>query len=85
MPNGVDQNWVRLCAAVDGFHISYGKWPLRVLICPQAIETLRTSVFSEESFVKLTSRLELIPSESPVVAEDDEGNRYSYGDNIRHS
>ena len=44
------------------------------------IETLRTIVFSEESFAKLTSRLELVPSESPVVAEDDDGNQYSYGE-----
>jgi hypothetical protein len=80
MPNGVDQNWIRLCAAVEGFYGLHGKWPRRVLIFPQAIETLRTLVFSEESFVKLISRLELVPSECPVVAEDDEGNQYSFGE-----
>jgi hypothetical protein len=79
MPNGFDQSWIRLCAAVDGFHHSHGKWPPRVLIFPTAIKTLRTIVFSEESFAILTSRLELVPSESPFVAEDDDGNQYSFG------
>jgi len=43
------------------------------------METLRTIVFSEESFAKITSRIELVPSESSMVAEDDDGNEYSYG------
>ncbi len=79
MPNGFDQSWIRLCAAVDGFYLSHGKWPTRVLLYATAENTLRTIVFSEESFAKLTSRLELLPSESPFVAEDDFGNQYSFG------
>jgi len=27
MPNGDDKNWVRLCAALDGFFGRYGRWP----------------------------------------------------------
>ena len=79
MPNGYDQSWVRLCAAVDGFYHVHGKWPTRVQVFPNAMKTLRTVVFSEESFAKLTSRLELVQSESPYVAEDDHGNHYSFG------
>ncbi len=80
MPNGFDKNWIRLCAAVDGFYVSHGKWPRRVLLYAPAIEDLRTSVFSNESFAKLTARLDLVPSESPMVAQDDDGNEYSYGE-----
>ena len=79
MPNGVDQNWVRLVAAVDGFYLEHGRWPSRVLLYGPAIKTLKTLVFSEESFAKLTSKIDLVSSESPVVAEDDFGNQYSYG------
>ena len=79
MPNGIDQPWIRLCAAVDGFYLSHGKWPSRVLLVAPAIRSLRAVVFSEESFAKLTSRLELVPSEPGVIAEDDDGNQYNFG------
>ncbi len=78
MPNGFDKNWWRLCAAIDGLYVSHGKWPSRVLLFPLAIEDLKTNVFTKESFAKLTSRLDLVPSESPMVAQDDDGNQYSY-------
>lgn len=80
MPNGFDKNWVRLCAAVDGFYVSYGKWPPRVLLFAGAIENLKTDVFSHESFAKLVSKLDLVASESPMIAQDDDGNQYSYGE-----
>ena len=34
MPNGADKNFVRLCAALNGFRLRYGKWPTRVVIYP---------------------------------------------------
>jgi len=80
MPNGFDKNWRMLCAAIDGFYVSYGKWPSRVLLFAEAIENLRRDVFSLESFAKLSARLDLVSSESPIVAQDDDGNQYSYGE-----
>jgi len=80
MPNGFDKNWRRLCAAIDGFYVSYGKWPHRVLLYAGAIENLKTQVFTEESFEKLMTKLDLVPSESPMIAQDDDGNQYNYGE-----
>ena len=79
MPNGFDKNWVRLCAAIDGFYISHGKWPNRVLLFAGSIQNLKEDVFSQESFARLVSKLELVASESPMIAQDDEGNQYNYG------
>ena len=78
--NGFDQNWIRLCAAIDGFYVSYRKWPSRVLLCADVIEDLKVSVFSQESFAKLAATVDLVASGSPIVAQDDEGNEYSYGE-----
>ena len=80
MPNGFDKNWVRLCAAVDGFFQRHGHWPSRVIVLPASLDNLRENVFSEETFRVLSAKLELIPGGAPMVAEDAEGNRYSYGE-----
>ncbi len=79
MPNGFDKNWVRLCAAVDGFFQRHGHWPSSVIMRPEVLDDLREDVFSEETFRVLSSKLELVPGEAPIVAEDAEGNHYSYG------
>jgi hypothetical protein len=76
MPNGVDKNWVRFCAAVDGFFLEFGPWPTRVRAFPVALDDLR-SLFRNESFDRITAKLELVPGGSLFVAEDD---AYSYGD-----
>jgi len=80
MPNGPDRNYIRLCAAINGFFDRYGHWPTRVRIFPEALEDLRDHVFSTESFQILTSKLDMVPDEAPMVAEDDQGNSYSYGE-----
>jgi len=80
MPNGFDKNWVRLCAAIDGFYVSHGKWPSRVLLFAGASETLKADVFSKKSFAKLVSKVDLVVSESPMLAQDDDGNHYNYGE-----
>lgn len=80
MPNGYDKNWVRLCAAVNGFRAEYGRWPTRVRLYAGALEDLRENVFSPESFARLTAKLRLVPDDTAMVAEDDEGRQYSYGE-----
>ena len=79
MPNGVDKNWMRFCAAVDGFFLEFGYWPTRVRAFPDALANLR-SLFRSESFDRITAKLELVPGGSPFVVEDEEGHAYSYGD-----
>jgi len=79
MPSGFDKNFVRLCGAVEGFRSRYGVWPRKVRLFPGALEDLENSVFSDEMFGKLKAKLELVPDDAPIVAEDDEGRQYSYG------
>src|SRR5262249_16177409 len=48
MPNGHDKNWVRLCAAIDGFRVRYGHWPMRVRIFPISLADIRDHLFTPE-------------------------------------
>jgi len=78
MPNGADRNWVRLCAAIDGFRSRYGKWPSRIRLFPGCNEDLK-KILGPKSYSILADNVELIPDDAPIVAEDDDGHQYSYG------
>jgi hypothetical protein len=80
MPNGHDKNWIRLLGAIDGFRARYDAWPTRVRIFPASLSDIRDHLFSPELYAKLTQKVQLIADEAPMVAEDDAGNSYSYGD-----
>ena len=79
MPNGHDKNWIRLCAAIDGFYGQYGRWPTRVRIFPVSLANIRDRLFTPEDFSKIIAKVSLIADEAPIVAEDDLGGSYSYG------
>ena len=79
MPNGHDRNWVRVCAAVDGFYIRYGRWPTRVRLFPVTLADIRDHLFTPNDYARITSKVSLVPDEAPVIAEDDSGASYSYG------
>ena len=79
MPNGADKNWVRLCAALDGFYMRYGRWPTRVRVFPAAHADLREQLLSPEALAILESKLQLVADEASMLAEDDEGRAYDYG------
>ena len=78
VPNGIDKNWVRLCAAVDGFHMRYGHWPTRVRIPAISMNDFKF-LFREADLLKITSKVRFVLDEEPFVAEDEEGGRYNYG------
>ena len=79
MPNGATKNWVRLCAAIDGFRSRYKCWPSRVLVDPVIYRSLK-AIFVQGSFEKLTAQISLITEEgAQVVAVGDRGKRYDYG------
>ena len=78
MPDGYHPNWVRLCAAVDGFRWRYGHWPTRVRMRPGMIATLRDYAFTPEDYARITAKISLIPANA-VIAEDDSGASYDYG------
>ncbi|HEY7240434.1 MAG TPA: hypothetical protein VH600_14765 [Burkholderiales bacterium] len=79
MPNGHDKNWVRLCAAIDGFRIRHGHWPIRVRMYPRSLEDLREHVFSRAAFAKIEGKVKLVADDAPMIAEDDTGAQYNYG------
>jgi hypothetical protein len=78
MSNGHNKNFVRLYIAIAGFRSRYNRWPTRVRLFPGTLDNLR-SLFTKEDFDKLTSKVKLVPDEAPFVAEDEDGNSYSYG------
>jgi len=79
MPNGYDKNWIRLCAAIDGFKVRYGHWPTKVLIHEDILFTLEEVIFMPESMQKIRKKIILVVADEPVVAQDEDGNQYSYG------
>lgn len=79
MPNGHDKNWVRLCAAVDGFHLRYGRWPTRVRLFPGALANIRDYLFTPDDYARITAKVALVPDNAPMIAEDDSGASYNYG------
>lgn len=76
MPNGIDKNWMRMCAAVNGFRARYQHWPVRMRILEDAISPL----FTPESLAKISEKLELVEDGSLFIAEDDASNSYNYAE-----
>jgi len=75
MPNGGDKNFVRLCAAIDGFRARYKAWPTAVRLFPTALIDLRDDVLGADAFEKLQSKIQLVPDEAGMIAEDGTGRR----------
>jgi hypothetical protein len=80
VPNGDDKNWVRLCAAIDGFRARFGRWPKRVRIMPLCYVDLVSHVLTPLGYAGVSSYVELVPeADAEFIAEDESGNEYSYG------
>ena len=80
MPNGDDKNWVRTCAAIDGFRVEYGRWPKRVRMMEIAFADLVGHVLSPQGFALVSSHVELVPEEdAEMIADDETGVEYNYG------
>lgn len=80
MPNGDDKNWVRVCAAIDGFRVRHGRWPKRVRIMPESFVDLVGHVLSPLGFALVSSVVELVPEdEAAMIADDGTGAEYNYG------
>ena len=80
MPNGHDKNWIRLCAAIDGFRVRYGRWPERVRMHKISLDDFCPLIFTPADFAKIAHKVELIADEATMVAEDDTGASYNYGE-----
>jgi hypothetical protein len=79
MPNGSDKNWRRLCAAIDGFRVKYDRWPTRLLVHPAILANIRDHLLTSEDYAKVCGKVAIVEDDGPMVAEDDLGGRYSYG------
>lgn len=80
MPNGHGRNWVRVCAAVDGYRQRYGRWPVRVRIAPQALADLADHILTPEGLAVVNEKIQLIAEEdAEMIAEGPNGETYCYG------
>src|SRR5438094_362012 len=80
MPNGGDANWSRVCRAMDGFRLRYGRWPTRVQLFPGVFEELQDHILTPAGFAFVMSIVALIPEEgAAMIAEDGTGAEFCYG------
>lgn len=81
MPDGYDKNWVRFCGAIEGFRVRHQSWPTKIRMSYGIINDFRENLFTAESFDKIEAKLRLVGDDAfIIVAEDDAGRKYSYGD-----
>ena len=73
MPNGHDKNWVRLCAAIDGFRVRFGHWPTNVRINPISLENIRDDLFTPNEYAQINTKVTL-------RGVDEEGKSFIAGD-----
>jgi len=78
MPNGESRNWIRMCAAINGYRARYCEWPKRIRVAKYFPEELEL-VATQEQLNLLASKIELIADGSEYVAEGDNNQSYSYG------
>lgn len=77
MPNGEDKNWVRACAAMEGFFMRYGHWPTRLRFPRPAFEEFR-QLFHPDVLQQFLARFEIVIDDRFFAAESDGGRRYDY-------
>jgi cold shock CspA family protein len=78
VPNGHDKNWVRLCGAIDGFRVRYGRWPTRVRAYPMSLRDF-DFLFTPEDLARIRAKIALVGDDLPMIVEDDSGAQYDYG------
>lgn len=74
------KNWVRLCDTIDGFRVEHGRWPTKILLPEGILDDLKLHVFTKERFTRIEENLSFVVEDVPIVAADDSGRSYSYGD-----
>jgi hypothetical protein len=78
MPNGSDCNWIRFCAAVDGFRYRFGEWPSVVRLGSGYVADLQ-HILGDKGFETLQEKLTLrIDEQANFIAEDEAGRTYDY-------
>jgi len=80
MQSGDHKNWVRLCDTIDGFRAEHGRWPTKILLPEAIFHTLKQDAFSKERLEMIEENLSFVVEDVAIVAADDNGRYYSYGD-----
>src|SRR5688572_21551529 len=71
--------WQRVCLTIDGFRLTYGRWPDRVLVEPKHLVGLLSRHLHPAGFALVSSVVALIPDPQGLpTAEDRTGARYLY-------
>lgn len=77
MPNGYGKNWIRLCAALEGFRARYGRWPSRIRI-PELVAQELDELLTPAEYARILKKLAVISGDEGIMAEDDAGVSYDY-------
>lgn len=71
--------WMRVCVTIDGFRLTHGRWPDRVLVEPHTLGELVARHLHPAGFALVSSVVALVPDPRGMpTAEDRTGVRYSY-------
>jgi hypothetical protein len=84
MANGNGRDLGRLIATLSDFRAVHGHWPTRVR-SPQWFITSLRGILTEKGYQQLESKITLVPGSSDIIAEDDCGLKFSYGDYVENS
>src|SRR5947208_3429062 len=57
----------------------HGRWPLRVRLFSASLADIRDHLFAPEDYDRILTKVALVVDQMPMVAEDDCGASYSYG------
>lgn len=85
MANGDDKNWIRICVAVDGFRVRYGRWPTGVRLPPTYFENVVGHVLSPQGFAFVSNFLAIISDDelserAAIIAIGESGSEFCYGE-----
>lgn len=85
MPNGDDKNWVRVCAAVDGFRGRYGRWPTAVRMPPACFADLVGHILTPVGFALVSSVVAFaseddLSERTDIIAVGESGAAFRYGE-----
>jgi hypothetical protein len=71
--------WGRVCATIDGFRLTYGRWPDRILVEPGHLAGLVSRHLHPAGYALVSSVVALIPDlRGMPTAEDRTGAQYLY-------
>ena len=78
MPNGGERNYIRLCAAIDGFRVRYGVWPTHVVVEQPYVDEIRDRILMPGEFDRLNRDVKIVAGDARFRAVGEHGTVYDY-------